>query len=53
MTERKCVICGKTFYANILWAYKVKHYGKETEYYCSWTCYRKQGKRRKYENLTR
>lgn len=43
--EFKCTICGKNVLPTPQWVYKIFD-GKKTNYYCSWSCYKKG----KYEN---
>lgn len=38
---RKCKICGKKFFANDEYAYKIKKGWKDVKWFCSWSCMRK------------
>jgi len=46
--EKFCPICNKRFYPTSMWLYKTVHPVKKTEYYCSYTCWNKGKRRRRY-----
>lgn len=39
----KCKICGKTFIPTYKYLYKLKDRNQKTIYYCSYTCWKKDG----------